>query len=79
MPVNVEGYVEEVAMIESYMVQTRPRATPDFSEVVSLSDSVRVNPFGLNVIPIWVAGSYYPVDGNDRKRTGYANVGAAIT
>lgn len=79
VPVNVEGYVEEVAMLESYMVQIRPRATPDFSETVSLSDSVRVNPFGLNVIPIWVAGSYYPVDGNDRKRTGYANVGAAIT
>ncbi len=79
VPVNVEGYTEEIAFGESYLVQTRPTATPVFSESISMSELFRVNPFGLNVYPIWVAGSYFPVDGDDRKRTAYADVGSKVT
>ena len=31
-------------------------------------DTWRINPWGVNVLPIWVAGPWFPVDGNDRKR-----------
>ena len=79
VPVNVEGYTEEIALGEVYLVQTRPTVTPTFSESISMSELFRVNPFGLNVYPIWVAGSYFPVDGDDRERTAYADVGSKVT
>lgn len=28
----------------------------------------RINPWGVNVLPIWVAGPYYPTDPSDRRR-----------
>lgn len=79
VPVNVEGYTEEIILGESYLVQTRPRVIPTFAESISFAESIRVNPWGLNVYPIWVAGSYFPADDNDRKRTAYADVGSKVT
>jgi hypothetical protein len=49
-----------------------------FSEVVSFGETVRVNPFGVNVNPIWVAGPYYPTSGSDRNRAPRTDAGAKI-
>lgn len=39
----------------------------------------RINPWGLNVLPIWVAGPWYPADANDKKRMPKTNHMIATT
>ncbi len=77
--VQVEGYTETITMADSFTATKYPRVTPTYTETVSMSDSFTVNPWGLNVIPIWVAGAYYLVDGNDRKRAPRTDAGAKTT
>lgn len=74
--VQVDGFIEEIKWGESWNAQVRPRATPNFAEVIHFSDSVRINPWGVNTLPIWVAGPYYPADGSDRNRVPNADSGA---
>jgi hypothetical protein len=47
-----------------------------FEDIVTHDYEARVNPWGLNEIPQWVAGDYYPVDDDDQKRTPRVNSGA---
>lgn len=48
-------------------------------ELSAVESTWRVNPWGVNVLPIWVAGPWYPVNGSDRKRMPKTNHGAQVT
>ena len=44
-----------------------------------LENSWRINPWGVNILPIWVAGPYYPTGPSDRKRMPKTNHKIALT
>lgn len=68
--VQVEGFLEDMEIVEgSYNVTKYPRAIPSYTEAMSLGENNRVNPFGLNVGFVWVAGPYFPASPSDRNRT----------
>jgi hypothetical protein len=74
------GYNELITLSEAeWSVVAHPSATPTFSEVATLALNDRVNPFGVDVVPIWVAGEAYPVDGNDRNRQPLTDAGIKVT
>ncbi len=66
--VQAEAFTEDMAMAESFTTTKYPRGSPTFTEASTIGESWTVNPFGLNVNPIWVLGDYYPSGGADRKR-----------
>ena len=68
--VQVEGFLEDIGIVEDgYTVTTYPRAIPSYTEAMALGEDNRVNPFGLNVGFVWVAGPYFPTSPSDRNRT----------
>ncbi len=68
--VQVEGFLEDMALVEDgYTATTYPRGSPSYTETMDLEEDNRVNPFGLNVGFIWVAGPYFPISPSDRNRT----------
>lgn len=74
--VQIDGFIETVTWQEVWTAQLRPGASPDFQETVYFADTWRVNPWGVNELPIWVAGPYFPVDGSDQNRCPNADTGA---
>lgn len=68
--VQVEGFLEDLEIAEGIYNATKyPRDVPSYTEIMSLGENNRVNPFGLNVGFIWVAGAYFPSSPSDRNRT----------
>lgn len=76
--VQAEGFIEEMKMVDGFIAMTYPRATPTFQESMSAGDTYRVNPFGVNVGPLWVAGSYYPTGPSDRNRSARTDAGNLV-
>ena len=50
-----------------------------YLEEIVAGETWRTNPWGLNTLPIWVAGPHYPTDSNDRNRMPKTNNGARTT
>lgn len=50
-----------------------------YLEEIVAGETWRTNPWGLNTLPIWVAGPHYPTDSNDRNRMPKTNNGAKTT
>lgn len=73
---QVEGFIEDVAWGENWTVRKYPTATPVFEETILHTEAWRTNPWGVNVLPIWVAGNYFPVSDVDRNRSTFADSGA---
>ncbi len=63
--------------IEENEVLVQAYGYTEESEIVE--NTWRVNPWGLNVLPIWVAGPWYPTSPSDRKRMPKTDHMAATT
>lgn len=66
--VQAEAWEETMAMADSFSATKYPRGTPTFTETMAAAESFTVNPFGLNVAPIFVAGDYFGTGTIDNKR-----------
>lgn len=78
---KIYGFEETIALAESFVATVYPSGSAEFSEVMAMSENNRVNPWGVDVEPIWVAGdasgNYYPTSGSDEKRV--PMIDAALT
>lgn len=78
--VQADAWEEVITLAESFLATKYPRGTPTYAETITEGEVFTVNPFGLNVLPIWVAGPYfYTHPTTDKKRTPRTNVGAKTT
>lgn len=76
---TVYGFIEAILLTEgTWNVVVHPKAVPDFSETLAFSSNDRVNPWGVNNNPIWVAGDHYPADGLDQKRVPRIDAGLLV-
>lgn len=68
--VQAEAWEETATMADSFTTTKYPRATPTYTETSTFTQTNNnVNPFGLNVLPIWVVGPYfYTNPTTDKKR-----------
>lgn len=66
---TIYGITEGISITENgWTSETYPRASPTFTEAISVSNADTVLPFGTNVAPIWIPGDYFPSVVSDQRR-----------
>lgn len=79
--VQAEAWEEILSMVENFVATKHPSGAPTFTETETLVETNNnINPFGLNVLPVWVLGPYfYSNPTSDHNRVILLDTNAKLT